>query len=250
MIWLNLETRILHAPEYIGSDPRARATWLNVCLWSAQQENGGRIAGAAAWKDRQWQQTCGVTLREVSAAAPLLAWDGEDVIVWAYPVEKEAVVRQKRELARIGGRQSGEARRNRMDTPNTEANAEAYGEANASTERKGREEEGNGRGKEEEGVQGKRLSPSPAGNALVLTSEPAGAKAPRTPQLTDAEWLAGLKVDPAYQGIDVDREHAKAARWCIEHNKHLTRRRFVVWLNRCERPMGTQTRRGEFANAF
>ena len=47
MNWLNLRTETLHAPNYIGSDPTRRATWLSLMLWCAQQENGGIIAGWA-----------------------------------------------------------------------------------------------------------------------------------------------------------------------------------------------------------
>lgn len=64
------------------------------------------------------------------------------------------------------------------------------------------------------------------------------AKAPRAPQLADADWLASLKSSPAYVGIDVDREHAKAAEWCRLRRKPLTRQRFLNWLNRCDRPLG------------
>jgi len=127
MEWLNLKTSVLHAPEFIGQEPRERATWLSVCLWCAEQENGGRIKGAKAWKDRQWQQTCGVTRREVEAASELLTWDGDDVLVWNYPTDKENLVRQRREFARLGGIQSGIARQ-----PNAEANASPH----ASTESK------------------------------------------------------------------------------------------------------------------
>ena len=54
MNWLNLRTETLHAPNYIGSDPTRRATWLSLMLWCAQQENGGIIAGSRQWPDRRW----------------------------------------------------------------------------------------------------------------------------------------------------------------------------------------------------
>ncbi len=54
---------------------------------------------------------------------------------------------------------------------------------------------------------------------------------------SDSEWLAGLKTDPAYSGIDIDRERAKMARWCKENRKQPTRRRFTNWLNRADRNM-------------
>jgi len=61
------------------------------------------------------------------------------------------------------------------------------------------------------------------------------AKKPRTPKPTDAEWLAGLKTDPAFTGTDIDREFAKATRWCSEHNRKCSRQFFCNWLNRAER---------------
>jgi len=62
---------------------------------------------------------------------------------------------------------------------------------------------------------------------------------PTSSQQSDDLWLAELKEDKAYRGIDVDREHAKMIRWCTEHGKQPTRRRFVGWLNRADKPMST-----------
>lgn len=55
--------------------------------------------------------------------------------------------------------------------------------------------------------------------------------------LTDSEWLAQLTNDSTYKGIDVKREHGKMTTWCKANNKAPTRRRFVNWLNRADRPM-------------
>lgn len=107
MNWLNLQTTVLHAPEYIGADPVARATWLNLLLHCAAQENGGRLTGAGGWPDRRWQQTCGVTLEEVRAAAPLVAIEGDDVAVWGYPSDMEQTVRARRAAARRNGLHGG-----------------------------------------------------------------------------------------------------------------------------------------------
>lgn len=111
MNWLNLQTSTLRAPEYIGSEPVARATWLNVLAYCCEQENGGRIVGGNLWKDRQWQQTCGVTLGEVVGARVLITVDGNDIVVWNYPVDKEAEVASKRRVGKLGGEASGKARR-------------------------------------------------------------------------------------------------------------------------------------------
>lgn len=98
MNWLNLEIRTLRSPSYIGSDPAERATWINVLAFCCEQENGGRIIGAKGWKDRQWQQQCAVTHREVMRATKLLRWDGDDLVVTGYPHDKEMEVQEMRAL--------------------------------------------------------------------------------------------------------------------------------------------------------
>ena len=106
MMYLNIDLSTLRSPEYIGSAPTERGTWLSVLGYCADQENGGRIVGAMTWKDRQWQQVCGVTLREVRATTRLLLIEGDDVIVFGYPVCLESEIVAKRE----GGRRGGKAR--------------------------------------------------------------------------------------------------------------------------------------------
>lgn len=54
-------------------------------------------------------------------------------------------------------------------------------------------------------------------------------------KVPDDEWLSGLKSDPAYLGIDVPLQFARMKRWCSEHDKVASRRRFINWLNRCDR---------------
>jgi len=60
---------------------------------------------------------------------------------------------------------------------------------------------------------------------------------------SESEWLAGLRADPAYRGLDVDREYAKMNAWCREKKRQPTRMRFVNWLNRCDKPPGTEGNR-------
>ena len=104
MEWINIHAPVIRSPEYIGGEPVARATWLNVLVYCCEQENGGIIKGAAKWKDRQWQQTCGVMLSEVLESSPLLTVKNEDVIVWNYPVEAEEKVIANRKNGKKGGR--------------------------------------------------------------------------------------------------------------------------------------------------
>jgi hypothetical protein len=97
MDWLNIHIpTVLRSPEYVGSSPAERGTWLCVLSYACSIECGGVLVGAAGWKDRQWQQSCGVTLREVMASKRLLRVVGDDVEVNGYPKESEEKVRKNR----------------------------------------------------------------------------------------------------------------------------------------------------------
>ena len=77
-----------------------------------------------------------------------------------------------------------------------------------------------------------------AAGAATAVASPVLAEPPTAkPAETDADWLDSLKRNPAYEGIDVLREHAKAAVWCENKHRTLSRARFINWLNRAERPM-------------
>ena len=54
---------------------------------------------------------------------------------------------------------------------------------------------------------------------------------------SDEDWLKQLQILPAYSLIDVRREYSKMQTWCGVNRKMPTRRRFVAWLNRIEKPM-------------
>lgn len=104
MDWLNFHIPTSgRSPEYIGSSPTERGAWLSVLIYACTIECGGRIPGAANWKDRQWQQAAGVTLDEVRAADRLMRFDGDDLIVNGYPAEAEKQVRKNRKSAKAGG---------------------------------------------------------------------------------------------------------------------------------------------------
>jgi hypothetical protein len=159
MEWINIHVPTLRSPEYIGSEPIARAAWWNVLAYCVEQENGGRIVGAANWKDRQWQQTCGVTRDEVLAAMPLLVIEDQDVIVWRYPVNTEDKVRAKREAGSAGGKAKGKRNPSKPEAkpkhPASEPPTKGEGEGN---EKKGEEKR--------EGEENAAAAACPAGPSL------------------------------------------------------------------------------------
>lgn len=100
---LILECDLLDSEEVLGAEPVDRATWLMLLRYCAGRENGGRIEGCAGWKDRKWQQLARVTYEEVRRETRLWWWEGEDLVVGGYPVEREAKVLANRENGRLGG---------------------------------------------------------------------------------------------------------------------------------------------------
>lgn len=74
-------------------------------------------------------------------------------------------------------------------------------------------------------------SPSPSPSPLINTRKVASA-----PSSNEA-FMESLKSNPAYVGIDIQREFGKMTAWCSTRSKKPTQRRFVNWLNNCDKPM-------------
>lgn len=104
MNWLNLRTEQLRSPTVAQASHEALATWLRVITYCCEQENGGRITGAAQWGDRAWMVACGVSALEVAGATPLLSREGEDILVSMYPLDKQKEVAKDRLNGKRGGR--------------------------------------------------------------------------------------------------------------------------------------------------
>ena len=114
MNWLPISTSARTAPEFIGSEPVHRATWICLMLYCAEHETGGVLRDCASWGDRRWMQTIGVTKAEVLLETPLYAFRGADLVVWGYDAGYEVVVNRKRACARLGGLASANARTKHM----------------------------------------------------------------------------------------------------------------------------------------
>jgi len=92
-------------------------------------------------------------------------------------------------------------------------------------------------------------APSVTGSSLLYSDQrgevggekrpSSGANLKTNPSADDDTWLHQLAASEAYRGIDVPREFAKMKVWCINAHKQPTRRRFINWLNRCERPIAS-----------
>ena len=152
MNWLNIHTDILRSEVYLGADPIERATWLNLMGWGATQEIGGVIKGAQEWKDRKWQQLCGVTKTEVDTDSGLYGFEGGNLMVYFYPVEKEAEVRAKRQAGKKGGRP-------RKPLKNKGEKPHGYENENHEVQLSKREVITEGNGREGKGNDNKKTSP-------------------------------------------------------------------------------------------
>jgi hypothetical protein len=70
----------------------------------------------------------------------------------------------------------------------------------------------------------------------------------KSKSLTDEDWLSSLAEKPVYSGLDVNTLYEKMLVWCENNGKKPTRRRFVNWLNREERPLQAKQRGGNNGN--
>ena len=136
MDWLNIHRSTLAAEQFLGCEPTQRATWLCLLAYCADQENGGRIEGASEWGDRKWQQIVRITHSEAHDKCDLWRWEDGVLIVWAYPVEKEAEVRRNRENGKGGGRPPKPKENQVVSSGLTETEPPAP--ISAETERKGK----------------------------------------------------------------------------------------------------------------
>lgn len=212
MNWLNLKTSQLREPAFIGSEPVARATWLCVMTYCVEMENGGRITGARLWKDRQWQQTCGVMLSEVQSSELLLSWHGDDLLVWSYPAEKESEVRTKRENAQTNGKRGGRPAKEDSTEKTTNGKPTLVSENNQHCKAEGE--------RKEKGKEGEE-------NFFCLELAEPASKPPDEALLIfpcvgrEKEWtLTEKKVgewQETYPDMEVISALRKARQWCIDN---------------------------------
>jgi hypothetical protein len=108
MKYLSIEIASLRSPEYLGEEPLQRATWLNLLSYCVAQENRGVIEGCGDWKDRMWQQVCGITAEEAGTKSSLWRWEGANLIVLFYPHEAHDFPDRARKSGKAGGKAKAE----------------------------------------------------------------------------------------------------------------------------------------------
>ena len=141
MEYINIKLETLGDIRFVGARPVMRATWLSLLAYCAKQENSGRIANCRSWGNDTWAQIAGLRKAEVHTPCGLWEWDGDDVVVWGYPLHNQEVCQVRRRVGRGGGIASGASRRASKTEPIPEPNGEPFASPNgeANLEQKGKE---------------------------------------------------------------------------------------------------------------
>ena len=102
-------------PAFVRASHVARSSWLQVYVYAARIEKGGRLPASAEYTDREWLTHAGVTRDEIRASveAGLLRWDGDDLVIEGYDHEGEATVQAMRNRGRTNGKASAGKKRKR-----------------------------------------------------------------------------------------------------------------------------------------
>ena len=85
------------------------------------------------------------------------------------------------------------------------------------------------------------LSSSSSSSSSIKKEKIARSGKPkRAVAMADNEFVKALKENPAYEGIDIEREIGKLDAWLLTprgRGKKRTQQRLINWLNRAEQPM-------------
>jgi len=215
----------------------ARGAWVDIlCVL-----HGSSTRGTATFPVRGWSRIMGVSEAEFETAIEeidamkvgnVLRCSNGDVTITCRRMLNEAITREQTRLRVQNHR-------------NKERNNERNASSNASVTPKKSEVISQ---KLEEEAESEADAPPPDLPFDDLPDQPEKPK--KQPKQTDAEWLADLATSPAYRGIDIRREHAKALVWAAANKKTMSRRRFVNWINKCEPTMGQQTPSGSISTSL
>jgi hypothetical protein len=215
----------------------ARGAWVDIlCVL-----HGSSTRGTATFPVRGWSRIMGVSEAEFETAVEeidamkvgnVIRCSNGDVTITCRRMLNEAITREQTRLRVQNHR-------------NKERNNERNASSNASVTPNKSEVRSQ---KLEEEAESEADAPPPD---LPFDDLPDQSEKPqKQPKQTDAEWLSDLATSPAYRGIDIRREHAKALVWAAANKKTMSRRRFVNWINKCEPTMGQQTPSGSISTSL
>jgi hypothetical protein len=205
----------------------ARGAWVDIlCVL-----HGSSTRGTATFPVRGWSRIMGVSEAEFETAVEeidamkvgnVLRCSNGDVTITCRRMLNEAITREQTRL-----RVQNHRNKERNNGSNASSNASVTPNKSEVISQKLEEE-----------AESEADAPPPDLPFDDLPDQP--EKPQKQPKQTDAEWLADLATSPAYRGIDIRREHAKALVWAAANKKTMSRRRFVNWINKCEPTMGQQ----------
>ena len=206
----------------------ARGAWVDIlCVL-----HGSSTRGTATFPVRGWSRIMGVSEAEFETAVEeidamkvgnVLRCSNGDVTITCRRMLNEAITREQTRL-----RVQNHRNKERNNGSNASSNASVTPNKSEVISQKLEEE-----------AESDADAPPPVFSLEGDSGEDDKVKKKR--KQTDAEWLADLSTSPAYRGIDVRREHAKALIWAAANKKTMSRRRFLNWINKCEPTMGQQT---------
>jgi hypothetical protein len=145
MEWFGVDVAFILSAEWQALPAEVRANWLSLHAYCSQHENGGRLEGAAKWRDREWRFAAGMTSKGAAAmmrfgllrpasvghalptpgpraghAGPTLSPCEEDLILRAYDADGE----QKAHVTSRIKRKAAEARWSKNARASEDANAQ------------------------------------------------------------------------------------------------------------------------------
>jgi hypothetical protein len=127
--WYSLDVVATTGPDWLAIDPALRGHWHALVAVCAQRENSGVLRGARAWSERNWDRLAGLTVPDLVALERenLVRWDGDDLAVIGYDMEREQRAQATRERQRATAEARWEKERRRASTTGNAMAAPAAG---------------------------------------------------------------------------------------------------------------------------
>ncbi len=141
MEWINLSISQLAEADYRRSSLQDRGVWLTLLGYCVQTENFGRIAGAQAWTDYDYQQVLGLPAAAIEGDHLLWHFEQGDLCVSGYPHAKQKEIAAKRKAARKGNRIRWHDPSHSVSQSDSQSESGKEGERKGNRKEKGKEKE-------------------------------------------------------------------------------------------------------------